>query len=328
MSKRTQQGTGDTTTVTVAAAKGRPMLSWVGKRPLGAIVARAAQHVETFMPDFGIHTPILPPLPTGPAQEWPAAYPPGGLLFYGDNKEVLATLVKDFRGKVKLIYIDPPFDSGADYVRKVQLRGAANVGALAGEEQSLLEQVQYSDIWANDSYLQFMYERLLLLKELLSEDGAIWLHCDWHKTHHLRILIDEVFGPENFRNEVIWAYPGREMHIENKLNAKHDTILFTAKSQAAKVNMRDIAVAYDREERLKSLRRKVYKDDDGTEWVWETRGQAAGQEPYKRSVDDILADGHALNDVWDDLQFLRGNDPERTSYPTQKPEDLLVPRYS
>jgi adenine specific DNA methylase Mod len=121
--------------------------------------------------------PHYPP-PTGSADEWPAAYPPGGLLFYGDNKEVLATLVKDFRGKVKLIYIDPPFDSGADYVRKVQLRGGTNVGALEGEEQSLLEQVQYSDIWANDSYLQFMYERLLLLKELLAEDGSIYLHCD------------------------------------------------------------------------------------------------------------------------------------------------------
>jgi len=131
------------------------------------------------------------------AQEWPATYPPGGLLFYGDNKEVLATLVKDFRGKVKLIYIDPPFDSGADYVRKVQLRGVASVGALAGEEQSLLEQVQYSDIWANDSYLQFMYERLLLLKELLFEDDSIYLHCDWHKNHLLRAIMDEIFGVEN-----------------------------------------------------------------------------------------------------------------------------------
>ncbi len=230
MSKRTQHGTSDTTTVTVAAAKGRPMLSWVGKRPLGAIVARAAQHVETFAPVFGTPTPILPPPPTNLAGGWPAAYSLGGLLFYGDNKEVLATLVKDFRGKVKLIYIDPPFDSGADYVRKVQLRGVANAGALAGEEQSLLEQVQYSDIWANDSYLQFMYERLLLLKELLSEDGSIYLHCDWHKSQYLRCLMDEVFGPDNLLNEVVWKRTSARSD-SSTLNHIHDAIFLYSKGE-------------------------------------------------------------------------------------------------
>ncbi|MGB3450019.1 MAG: site-specific DNA-methyltransferase [Giesbergeria sp.] len=111
--------------------------------------------------------------------------------------------------------------------------------------------------------------------------------------------------------------------MNNKFNAKHDTLLYVAKSDQAKVNMAAVALQYDKEERLKGLRRKVEMDADGREWVWETRGQAAGQEPYKRYVDEILEDGRALNDVWSDVQFLRGNDPERVGYPTQKPPALL-----
>ena len=290
--------------VRIGEAKGRPMLHWVGKRPLDYVTAFPAQIVEAFNPD----------------DEHADAQ---GLLFHGDNKDVLAWLLAHgYRGKVNLIYIDPPFDSGADYVRQVQLRGM-NTAKIQGETYTLGEQIQYTDIWANDTYLQFMYERLLLLKELLVEHGSIYLHCDWHKSHLLRMLLDEVFGAGNFRNEIIWAYPGREMHIENKFNAKHDSIMFAAKSDATKINMSAVATAYDRAERLKGLRRKVHRDADGREWVWETRAQAAGQEPYKRYIDEIIAEGKALNDVWDDLQFLRGNDPERTGFPTQKPEDLI-----
>ncbi|MDF1580936.1 MAG: site-specific DNA-methyltransferase [Desulfuromonadales bacterium] len=305
--------------IKITAAKGRPMLTWVGKRPLRSVTAFPAQHVETFAAtDVGaIHE-------SPASKDWPAAYPQGGLLFHGDNKEVLGHLLANgFRGKVKLIYIDPPFDSGADYVRKVQLRGGAATAKIGGESYALGEQIQYTDIWANDNYLQFMYERLMLLKELLARDGALYLHCDWHKNHLLRMLVEEVFGPENFRNEIVWTYPGREMHIENKFNSKHDCLLFVAKSDETKINMKDIAIVYDKGERLKGLRRKVEIDEDGREWVWETRGQSAGQEPYKRYVEDIIKDGRALNDVWDDVQFLRGNDPERAGYPTQKPVSLI-----
>jgi DNA modification methylase len=309
--------------VTVAKAKGRPMLTWVGKKPLARVTAYPAQAIERFE---------LPSPASGRGaggegcdwSDWPKDLPQGGLLYHGDNKDVLAHLLANgFRGKVKLIYIDPPFDSGADYVRKVHLRGAKATVKIDGEDYTLGEQVQYSDIWANDNYLQFMYERLLMLRELLSEDGSLYLHCDWHKSHHLRCLIDEVFGPDNFRNEIVWGYPGREMHIENKYNAKHDTLLFVAKSDQARINMTEIALEYDKAERLKGLRRKLHVDDDGREWVWETRGQAAGQEPYKRYLDDILEDGRAINDLWTDIQFVRGNDPIRTGYPTQKPEELI-----
>lgn len=307
--------------IKISAAKGRPMLSWVGKRPLRHVTAFPAQHIETFAP---VEKTCEVSKTSEGWKEWPAAYPHGGLLFHGDNKEVLAHLLANgFRGKVKLIYIDPPFDSGADYVRKVQLRGGAATAKIEGESYNLGEQIQYTDIWANDNYLQFMYERLQLLKELLADDGSIYLHCDWHKSHLIRMVAEEVFGSDNFRNEIVWTYPGREMHIDNKYNAKHDSIFFITKSGSAKINMKEVAIAYDKGERLKGLRRKVQIDEDNREWVWETRGQAAGQEPYKRYVEDILKDGRALNDVWDDIQFLRGNDPERAGYPTQKPESLI-----
>lgn len=303
--------------IKIKKAKGRPMLTWVGKRPLTQVRAYPAQHVERF--DAGAEASAEVDW-----SDWPEKYEQGGLLFHGDNKDVLAHLLANgFRGKVKLIYIDPPFDSGADYVRKVQLRGVSGSQKIDGEEYTLGEQIQYTDIWANDNYLQFMYERLLMLRELLSEDGAMYLHCDWKKVHHLRALLDEVFGPENFRNEIVWAYPGREMHIRHKFNSKHDILLFVAKSDSHAINMSAVAVKYDREKRLKGLRRKIHTDPDGREWVWETRAQSAGQEPYKRYVDDIIGPGRALNDVWTDVQFLRGNDPSRQGFPTEKPSGLV-----
>lgn len=132
--------------VKVAAAKGRPMLSWVGKRPLREVRAFPAQLVER----FGVDGPVNPEVDWS---DWPDRYDRGGLLFHGDNKEVLAHLLHaGFRGKVDLVYIDPPFDSGADYVRRVQLRGASGSARLDGESYTLGEQIQYTDIWANDTY--------------------------------------------------------------------------------------------------------------------------------------------------------------------------------
>ena len=166
-------------TVQVAEAKGRPMLHWVGKRPLDYVTAFPAQLVETFNP-------------TGeelPSPDFGGGAGGGGnLLFHGDNKDVLAWLLAHgYRGKVNLIYIDPPFDSGADYVRRVRLRGVKGTARLEGETYTLGEQIQYTDIWANDMYLQFMYERLLLLKELLADDGSIYVHMDYRMDSYIRL---------------------------------------------------------------------------------------------------------------------------------------------
>jgi len=120
--------------VEIKPAKGRPMLTWVGKRPLRHVTAFPAQHIETFAPD---QSSIINPK-SAIWNDWPSPYPKGGPLFHGDNKEVLANLMANgFRGKVKLIYIDPPFDSGADYVRKVQLRGVKGTAKLDGETYTL-----------------------------------------------------------------------------------------------------------------------------------------------------------------------------------------------
>jgi len=213
--------------IKISAAKGRPMLSWVGKRPLRHVTAFPAQHIETFAPVEKCKASET----SESWNDWPAAYTKGGLLFHGENKEVLAHLLANgFRGKVKLIYIDPPFDSGADYVRKVQLRGGAATAKIDGESYALGEQIQYTDIWANDNYLQFMYERLQLLKELLTEDGSIYLHCDQKKKHHLRCLMDEVFGQSNFKNEIVRIKCNPKNFERPAYGNIHDAVLFYGKS--------------------------------------------------------------------------------------------------
>lgn len=212
--------------IKIKAAKGRPMLTWVGKRPINQVTAFPAQHIETFDPnrDLGKRKP------DDVWSDWSGSYPKGGLLFHGDNKEVLIHLIANgFRGKINLIYIDPPFDSGADYIRKVQLRASSNKTKVDGLEHSLGEQIQYTDIWANDNYLQFMYERLLLLKELLSEDGSIYLHCDPTRSHHLRCLLDEIFGQEHFINEITWKRSNPHGNQETRYGSIHDNILFYSK---------------------------------------------------------------------------------------------------
>ena len=137
------------TTVKITEARGRPMLSWVGKRPLRYVTAFPAQLVEKFTPDIS-------KLAIKPTEN--------GLLFHGDNKEVLAHLLANgFRRAIKLIYIDPPFNTGVDYVRKVTLRGV-KMEKLEGEGYSFTEQVQYQNSWNIDAYLQFLYERLQIAK--------------------------------------------------------------------------------------------------------------------------------------------------------------------
>ena len=236
------------------------------------------------------------------------------MLIFGDNLQAMKTLLElkkagklcnaDGTAGVRLVYIDPPF-------------------ATQREFHGTEDQKAYRDKIMGATFVEFLRKRLVLLRDLLSDDGAIYVHLDWKKVHYVKCIMDEIFGENAFRNEIIWHFPGREMHIANKFNAKHETLLFYARTTASRIRMKNVAVPYDRAERLKGLRRKVYKDKDGREWVWETRGQAAGQKSYKRYVDEIIELGRPLSDVWGDLKFLRGNHPERTGYPTQKPTSLI-----
>jgi len=221
MTPRKKSGGQEASLVTVRAAKGRPMLSWIGKRPLSGVSYFPAQHIES----FGF--PESPADGDGAWETWPANISRGGLLYHGDNKDILAYLIASgFRSKIDFIYIDPPFDSGANYVRKVRLRGPSGTARVLGEAYSLGEQIQYTDIWANDNYLQFMYERLLLLRELLAENSNIVLHTDHHKTHFLRCLMDEVFGPERFKNELVWHYPDNFQGNVKGFASNHDILLW------------------------------------------------------------------------------------------------------
>lgn len=246
-------------------------------------------------------------------------------LIWGDNKLILSSLANgpmrdeiEKEGGLKLIYIDPPFAVGSDFGFDIEIGGET-----AEKRQSIIEEIAYRDTWGKgiSSYLTMMYERLKLMHKLLAEDGSIYVHCDWRVSYYLRLMLDDIFGIDNFRNEIIWFYPGRERISENKFQSKHDTIYYFGKSSKSKLNA--VTKKWDKEERVKMLRRKIHKDEDGKEWFWETRGQANGIEPYKKYLDEYVDKGGALNDVWDDIQFLRGNHPERVGYETQKPEELL-----
>jgi len=329
------------TTVQIAKAKGRPMLHWVGKRALDYVTAFPAQLVETFNP-------------TG---EETAAQ---GLLFHGDNKDVLAWLLAHgYRGKVNLIYIDPPFDSGADYVRRVRLRGVRDTAKLDGEAHSLGEQIQYTDIWANDMYLQFMYERLLLLNELLAGNGSIYLHCDYRQVHHLRCLLDEVFGQENLVNEIIWQKIRSSKSQSLGFGNVHDTIYLYTKDKS-NVTMHSLYTPYDeaylashynlieevtgRRYQLADFTQagqgeprrfgdKVLAPPSGKHWIWSQERidpaweegrivfTSGGRPRVKRYLDE--ATGNPVEDIWTDIFPINSQALERTDFPTQKPEDLL-----
>jgi adenine-specific DNA-methyltransferase len=347
--------------VTVAKAKGRPMLTWVGKKPLARVTAYPAQAIERFE---------LPSPASGRGaggegcdwSDWPKDLPQGGLLYHGDNKDVLAHLLANgFRGKVKLIYIDPPFDSGADYVRKVQLRGAKGTVKIDGEDYTLGEQVQYSDIWANDNYLQFMYERLLMLRELLAEGGSLWLHCDWHRSHLLRVVAEEVFGDEALVNEIVWKRTASRNDAKT-FGHVHDTLLCFVRGAESRTWNRQY-VEYD-----PLYLDKYYSMDDGdgrlytadnltasglrngssgetwrgfspsekgVHWKYGTgeldRLDAEGKiywpkggsgfPRFKRYRDELK--GKPVDSIWDDLFVINSQAAERSDYPTQKPESLL-----
>ena len=235
-------------------------------------------------------------------------------------------LANGYRGKVNLIYIDPPFDSGADYVRKITLRGASGAAKLGGEAYTLGEQIQYTDIWANDNYLQFMFERFLLLKELLAEAGSIGVHCDWRMVHRLRLLLDEVFGQDNFINEIAWKHTVLGGTHGRRLPKSHETILWYGKSQDYVFNEESKAVRVPFGEYIK----KTLRQDKDGRWYY-TRGRMSrqpsadelAQKSFTKTYVDNPEAGTLVGDVWDDLLGYRVYGDENVEYPTQKNESLV-----
>jgi DNA modification methylase len=229
-------------------------------------------------------------------------------LILGDNLAVLQSIPDK---SVDLIYLDPPFFSNRTY---------EVIWGDDGEKRS------FEDRFAGgiDHYISWLKIRVRQMHRILKDTGTIFLHCDWHANAEIKVdILNKIFGRNNFRNEIVWHYKGREKFNEKKIQSRYDTIFFYGKSDKARINY--VKLEWEKEERLKILRRKIHKEEDGREWFWETRGQANGIEPYKKYLDDYLEKGEALNDVWTDIPMLRGNHPQRIGYPTQKPE-LLIER--
>ena len=275
----------------IKPVKGRPMLHWVGKRPIDTVNAYPAQLVDTYDVENPEKEPTYDRFKDGP-----------NLLFHGDNKEILSTLlVQGFRGKIDLIYIDPPFASGADYVRKVALRGKKEDLEAGGH--SIIEQTQYTDIWTNDNYLQFMYERLTLMRELLNNKGSLYLHCDPTMSHYLKLLMDEVFGTGQFKNEIVWCYKSTSQ-AKQWFPRKHDIILFYTKSDEWIFNADDVRIPFT----ANSLGRH------GSSGGWRS-----GDEEERAA---IHARGKIVEDWWE-IPMLNSMAHDRLGFPTQKPVELL-----
>ena len=167
---------------------------------------------------------------TGRETEW------RNRLIWGDKKYVLPTLLPEFAGKVNLIYIDPPFDTGADFSFTATIPDLSDTSddetTPFTKEASILEQKAYRDTWGRglDSYLLWFYETVALLRELLADDGSIYVHLDWRMVHYAKQVMDEVFGRDRYENEIIWQRSLPHGNIDYKFGASHDTLLRYSKT--------------------------------------------------------------------------------------------------
>jgi len=235
-------------------------------------------------------------------------------LIWGDNKLIIASLtngpirqeIKN-AGGLKLIYIDPPFDVGYDFEMDVEVGDDSLT-----KQPSVVEMAAYRDTWGrdNESFASMMYERLILLKDLLAEDGSIYLHCDFRVSGIIRMLLDEVFGKERFKNEIVWWYRNAGMKAKSgKFHQKHDLIyLYTNSDQATFNGYREPLRAGDKGKRT------AYKFDSVTKKAKPVHDEFG--KPVTFQVEDILAAS-----VWD-IPIIQGGQ-ESVGYPTQKPEALL-----
>jgi adenine-specific DNA-methyltransferase len=283
-------------------------------------------------------------------------------LIYGDNLLAMAALLAgddetpSLRGKIDLFYIDPPFDSKADYRTKITLPGGD-----VEQKPTVIEQFAYSDTWADGtaSYLAMIVPRLCLMRELLSDRGSIYVHLDWHVSHYVRIALDDIFGREHFRNEIVWKRSdakGDAAQGSKHYSRIQDSILFFTKGEQAFWNPLYVPLS---QEYADSFYR--HRDPDGRRWKLENMlgpgGAAKGNPVYevmgitrawryskarmqklidaglvvqtnpgtvpmqKKYLDDSR--GVQVGTWWDDISMIRGFSAEKEGYKTQKPEALL-----
>ena len=261
------------------------------------------------------------------------------MLIWGDNKLALAALLEQFRGKVDLIYIDPPFDVGADFSMQVQL---GEEGEQVQKEQSILEAVAYRDTWGRgtDSYLHMMYERLLLMRDLLSEKGSLYVHCDYRVNYYLRSILDDIIGPDNFRNEIFSKRIRKnvqEYEAATRLNVGCDSILLFAKSKATKIraprseqSLGERWHAFDAPGIRTGMDYEIFgsRPPSGRHWMWEKekayiaikdgtirQNPRSGKPEYKVSSEFPI-----VTSLWDDISAYSFNN----AYTTEKSEALLT----
>ena len=264
-------------------------------------------------------------------------------LIYGDNLLAMQALLAgdaqtglpSLRGKVDLIYIDPPFDSKADYRTKISLPGTD-----IQQKPTILEQFAYADTWEEGtiSYLRMMYSRLVLMKELLSEKGSIYVHIDWHVGSYIKVILDEIFGKENFINEIIWKsgnIKGAKTSAD-KWGRVFDTIYFYSKNRNSLVfetqfkpidlnSKNNKFIHYDSNGRLYSRDCPLgdYSEDKIKEFEAQGRIYVTknGKKQLIRYYDEVK--GIAIGNLWDDIDYINQVANERLDYATQKPEKLL-----
>lgn len=268
-------------------------------------------------------------------------------LHYGDCLNVMADLPDKC---VDLIYLDPPFNSKTNY--NLLFPNPDSGEKTKSEQPHLAQIIAFHDTWTWDgpaaervkrienavahpahkaikglnimlgesgsmAYLSYMAERLVEMKRLLKPTGSIYLHCDPTMSHYLKALMDEIFGYQNFRNEIVWHYGQRTSFLRRFLSKKHDVILFYARSRGTMINK--VSTPWDKADFLKH-RHDVKVDEDGNEFIW-TDGGAPGKR-YKRMVEEVLSKGKPIDTVWN-MPILNSASKERLGYPTQKPVSLI-----
>lgn len=241
------------------------------------------------------------------------ANPDGNIVMHGECLSTCAYL-KDKGIEIDLVYIDPPFASGADYAKKIYVRRNPLVQKAINEAEQQLdnsdmqefEEKMYGDIWDKERYLNWMYENLMAIKSVMSDTASIYVHLDYHIGHYVKILMDEIFGEENFRNEIVWCYYGPGSPGMRNFNRKHDTIFWYSKSEDYQFNDKDIRIPHD----AKTLD-NFKKGLDGSGFI---------SENY-----DLDQNGKIPEDWWE--MAIAGRFPKdgvkRVDYATEKPWALL-----
>jgi len=257
-------------------------------------------------------------------------------LIWGDNKLILSSLKNgplreeiEKNGGIKLIYIDPPFDVGADFSMEIEIGDDSFT-----KKPNVLEEIAYRDTWGkgSDSFISMIYERLVLMRDLLAEDGSIYVHCDWRVNSYIKNILDEIFGRASFRNEIIWHYQTYQGQVKNYFPRKHDTILLYAKSNNPIFHL---LKDDNPEQTIDFTRWNMYLNENneitGSNYP-KTDSRFNGyynrfikENHRKPGPDDVIfkIEGNTIDSVWD----IKAVDPkdlkEKVDYPTQKPEKLL-----